>query len=68
MEHGAVWITHRPDLPTDQVQRLAERVRSREYMLLSPAEGLDAPISCRRGVTGSPSPRQTTSASTTSFA
>ncbi len=45
MEHGAVWITYRPDLPADQVQRLADRVRNVDYMLLSPHEGLDTPVS-----------------------
>jgi hypothetical protein len=45
MEHGAVWITYRPDLPADQVNRLADRVRNRDYLFMSPFEGLDAPIS-----------------------
>ena len=45
LEHGAVWITYRPDLPKDQVEILAEKVRGTEYMLMSPFEGLDAPIS-----------------------
>ena len=25
LEHGAVWITYRPDLPADQVDKLAEQ-------------------------------------------
>lgn len=45
MEHGAVWITYRPDLSSEQVQSLANRVRGVDYMLLSPQENLDAPIS-----------------------
>jgi hypothetical protein len=45
MEHGAVWITYRPDLPKDQVEKLASKVRGQEYMLMSPYEGLDKPIS-----------------------
>lgn len=45
MEHGAVWVTYRPDLPGEQVQRLAERVRGVDYLMLSPHDGLDAPIS-----------------------
>src|SRR5690606_16808468 len=45
LEHGAVWITYRPDLPKDQVEKLAERVRGKEKMMMSPYEGLDAPIS-----------------------
>nr|WP_232534367.1 DUF3105 domain-containing protein [Plantactinospora sp. KBS50] len=45
LEHGAVWITYRPDLPQDQVDKLAEKVRGQSYMLMSPYEGLDKPIS-----------------------
>jgi len=39
MEHGAVWITYRPDLPAEQVQRL-ETLVSDDFMLLSPYPGL----------------------------
>lgn len=45
LEHGAIWVTYRPDLPQDQVEALAAKVRGTEYMLMSPFEGLDAPIS-----------------------
>ncbi len=45
MEHGAVWVTYRPDLPKDQVDELAGKVRDREFMLMSPYPGLDKPIS-----------------------
>ncbi len=45
LEHGAVWVTYSPDLPQDQIDRLAERVRDREYLLMSPHPGLDSPIS-----------------------
>ncbi|MGJ3224847.1 DUF3105 domain-containing protein [Micromonospora aurantiaca (nom. illeg.)] len=45
LEHGAVWVTYRPDLPADQIQRLADRVRALDYLMISPADGLDAPIS-----------------------
>ena len=45
MEHGAVWITYRPDLPKDQVDKLASKVRNQTFMLMSPYPGLDAPIS-----------------------
>ncbi|MFI7519577.1 DUF3105 domain-containing protein [Micromonospora globbae] len=45
MEHGAVWVTYRPDLSDEQVQSLAGRVRGVDYMLMSPQENLDAPIS-----------------------
>jgi hypothetical protein len=45
LEHGAVWITYRPDLPADQVDALASRVRGNSHLFLSPFPGLDAPIS-----------------------
>ncbi|HEX6968442.1 MAG TPA: DUF3105 domain-containing protein [Micromonosporaceae bacterium] len=45
LEHGAVWVTYRQGLPADQVEALAERVRGNEYMMMSPVENLDAPIS-----------------------
>jgi hypothetical protein len=45
MEHGAVWITYRPDLPKAQVDELASKVRNQTFMLMSPYPGLDAPIS-----------------------
>jgi len=45
MEHGAVWITYNPDLPADQVDKLAKKVKGNDYMLMSPFPGLDKPIS-----------------------
>ncbi|HEY0486442.1 MAG TPA: DUF3105 domain-containing protein [Mycobacteriales bacterium] len=45
LEHGAVWITYRPDLPKAQVDALAAKVRGNDYMLMSPYPGLDRPIS-----------------------
>lgn len=45
LEHGAVWVTYRPDLPKDQVDKLASKVRGVEKTLMSPYEGLDKPIS-----------------------
>ncbi|MFC5186514.1 DUF3105 domain-containing protein [Actinomadura harenae] len=44
LEHGAVWITYRPDLPTDQVVKLSAKVGATAYTLLSPYPGLDSPI------------------------
>lgn len=44
MEHGAVWITYRPDLPTAQVAQLKDDVADETYTVLSPYEGLPAPI------------------------
>jgi hypothetical protein len=45
LEHGAVWITYRPDLPQDQIDKLASRVRDVEFTMMSPYPGLDVPIS-----------------------
>ncbi|TDC67213.1 DUF3105 domain-containing protein [Micromonospora sp. KC207] len=45
LEHGAVWITYRPDLPADQVATLKSKVAGQEKLMLSPYEGLDKPIS-----------------------
>lgn len=44
MEHGAVWVTYRPDLPADQVQALTDLVGSNTYVLLSPYPGQEAPV------------------------
>ena len=49
MEHGAVWITYRPDLPEDQIAQLkdlveSERTRLRTFYILSPRENNPAPI------------------------
>jgi hypothetical protein len=43
LEHGAVWITYRPDLPSDQVQHLKD-VAAEDYMLLSPYPGLKSAV------------------------
>ena len=43
MEHGAVWITYRPGLATDQVQTLKE-LAADDFLLLSPYPGLPQPI------------------------
>jgi len=43
MEHGAVWITYRPDLPSDQVGHL-RRAAGQDHVLVSPYPGLPAPI------------------------
>jgi hypothetical protein len=44
LEHGAVWVTYRPDLPADQVSVLAGVVSKYPYGLLSPFVGLDSPL------------------------
>ncbi|MBB5872013.1 hypothetical protein F4553_005447 [Allocatelliglobosispora scoriae] len=44
LEHGAVWITYNPSLPADQKKLLEDRVKGREFTMMSPYEGLDKPI------------------------
>lgn len=44
LEHGAVWITYRPDLPQSSVTALQERVRQQSFLLLSPYPGQRSPI------------------------
>lgn len=44
LEHGAAWITYRPDLPADQVEALRSVTRSSGYRLLSPYPNLPSPI------------------------
>ncbi|MBB6553139.1 DUF3105 domain-containing protein [Nonomuraea rubra] len=47
LEHGAVWITYRPDLPKAQVDQLKEVAGStgqQDYMLMSPFPNLPSPI------------------------
>lgn len=48
LEHGAVWLTHAPDLPQDAVDVLAglrsTDATSTEYTIVSPYDGLDAPV------------------------
>jgi len=45
LEHGTVWIAYRPDLPQDQIDKLAAKVKDRGFMMLSPYPGLDKAIS-----------------------
>ena len=44
LEHGAVWITYRDDLPATQVRRIAEAADGQPYVLVSPFPGLPAPV------------------------
>ncbi|MEV7005131.1 DUF3105 domain-containing protein [Streptosporangium sp. NPDC051022] len=43
-EHGAVWITYRPDLPWEQVKELLAATQGRDYVVVSPFPGLSAPV------------------------
>ncbi|MFY1636565.1 DUF3105 domain-containing protein [Solwaraspora sp. WMMB335] len=45
LEHGAVWVTYQEGLAADQVETLAGKVRGNEYIMMSPFEGLESPIS-----------------------
>ena len=44
LEHGAVWITHDPDLPADQVAALHALADGQTYVLVSPYPGLPSPV------------------------
>ncbi len=43
MDHGVVWITHRPDLPADALEALRS-YGEEGYVIVSPYPGLDAPV------------------------
>jgi hypothetical protein len=44
LEHGAVWITYRPDLPGDQIDRLRQLAERQTFILVSPYPDLPAPV------------------------
>ena len=44
LEHGAVWITYRPDLDDESIQALEERARGETHVLVTPFEGLRDPV------------------------
>lgn len=44
LEHGAAWVTYRPDLPADQVAKLAALVQGNPYRMLSPYPGQTSPV------------------------
>lgn len=44
LEHGAVWISYRPDLPKDQIDQLATLTGGQEYLLLSPVQEQSSPV------------------------
>lgn len=44
LEHGAVWVTYRSDLPQDQIATLAAAAAANPYELLSPYPDLPAPV------------------------
>jgi hypothetical protein len=44
LEHGAVWVTYRPNLPPSAVNHLVSLVKGHSYVILSPYPGLPAPV------------------------
>lgn len=44
LEHGAVWVTYRPDLPQKQIVTLAKQAALHQYELLSPYPGLPSQV------------------------
>jgi Protein of unknown function (DUF3105) len=44
LEHGAVWITYRADLPEDQKEELRRLVESQDCLLASPYPSLSSPV------------------------
>lgn len=44
LEHGAVWITYRPDLPAAQLATLKSQVKGKDYLDLTPYPGLPTPV------------------------
>lgn len=45
LEHGAVWITYKPGLPSDQLDVLTKLVSGQQYMILTPYAGLKTNVS-----------------------
>ncbi|GAB1642800.1 DUF3105 domain-containing protein [Krasilnikovia sp. MM14-A1259] len=45
LEHGAVWVTYKQGLAADQVAELSNKVKGKDYMLLSPVANLDKNVS-----------------------
>ena len=44
LEHGAVWITHDPQLPAAQVDTLRAFAAKNSFVLVSPRDGLPSPV------------------------
>ncbi len=44
LEHGAIWITYRPDLSAAEVRQLQDLTRQSGYRLLSPYPGLPSSV------------------------
>jgi hypothetical protein len=44
LEHGAMWITYRPGLPTSEISTILDDVSGQPYALVSPYPGLPSPV------------------------
>ena len=44
LEHGAVWITYKPNLPKDQINEIKNMADNKTYILASPYKGLPSPV------------------------
>lgn len=44
LEHGAVWLSYRPDLAQDQIAELTSLAEGQPYLLLSPVADQEAPV------------------------
>lgn len=44
LEHGAVWLSYRPDLAQDQIAELTSLAVGQPYLLVSPVADQDAPV------------------------
>lgn len=44
LEHGAVWLAYRPDLPAGKVEALRDQVRGQSETLMSPYPGLGSEV------------------------
>jgi hypothetical protein len=44
LEHGAVWIAYRPDLPEEQIDSVLRLAQRQNYVLASPCPGLPSPV------------------------
>lgn len=44
LEHGAVWLAYRSDLPTEKVEALRDLVRGKSYTLMAPYPDLDGEV------------------------
>lgn len=44
LEHGAIWITYRADVPQEQIDQLRQMADDQSYILVSPYQEQEAPI------------------------